>query len=73
LQDKVINQLTAIKVWAMMSSEAGELSEIFEEMDETIDEVAVMIQSLSEEQLNTWHLRYANSDAHLWNEDTAYA
>ncbi len=68
LQDRVLNQLTSIKVWIAMTSEAEALNGMFDDVDASIDEVAAMVTDLSEEQLDTWQLRYANSDAHHFSE-----
>lgn len=64
LTDRVLNPLSTIKVWAAMTTDTGELAGMVADVDESIDEVATMVTSLSEEQLDTWQLRYAHSDAH---------
>lgn len=68
LQDRILNQLTSIKVWIAMTFGAGPLVGMFEDVDASIDEVANMVAELSEEQLDTWRLHYANSDAHQFAE-----
>jgi hypothetical protein len=68
LQDRILNQLTSIKVWISMTSDAGPMQGLFDDVDTSIDEVADMVADLSEEQLDTWQLRYANSDAHHFSE-----
>ena len=68
LQDRILNQLTSIKVWIAMTSQPDALNGLFEDVDASIDEVAGMVSDLSEEQLDTWQLRYANSDAHRFSE-----
>ncbi|WP_420456222.1 hypothetical protein [Rubrivirga sp.] len=73
LTDRVLNQLSTLKVWAAMTSDSGQLAGIVSEVDATIDEVTEMVTGLSEEQLDTWQLRYANSDAHHFTTDRALA
>ena len=66
LQDRLVNQITALRVWATMSAPSSALSEVFESVDESIEEVIALIDGLSEEQLDTWQLRYAQSDIHRY-------
>lgn len=70
LQDRILNQLTSIKVWISMTSDAEPMQGLFDDVDSSIDEVADMVADLSEEQLDTWQLRYANSEAHHFSEAT---
>ena len=70
LQDRVLNQLASIKVWLSMTSDSSALRDLFDDVDTSIDEVATMVSDLSEEQLDTWQLHYANSEAHLFSEAT---
>jgi len=73
LTDRVLNQLSTIKVWAAMTSGSSELHGVMADVDASIDEVTAMVTSLSEEQLDTWQLRYAISDAHRFTGDLAGA
>lgn len=71
LQDRVLNQLAAIKMCATSTAGDHDLAHIVDDVDRSIDEVAEMVAGLSEEQLDTWQLRYANSDAHRFSLDAA--
>ena len=63
LRDRVLNELAALKV---MSDEFDlGIDHRFEELNGTIDEVAELINELSEEQLDTWKLTYARSARHF--------
>ncbi|WP_412069433.1 hypothetical protein [Rubrivirga sp. IMCC43871] len=73
LQDRVLNQLAAIKMCALSTAGDPRLTAIVDDVDRTIDEVAEMVSGLSEEQLNTWQLRYANSDAHRFTLEVGVA
>jgi hypothetical protein len=72
LTDRVLNPLATIKVWAAMTTDSTELTGIVADVDASIDEVAAMVTSLSEEQLDTWQLRYAHSDAHRFQSDAMF-
>ena len=72
LTDRVLNPLATVKVWAAMTSDSTELSGMVADVDASIDEVAAMVTSLSEEQLDTWQLRYAHSDAHRFSEPNIF-
>lgn len=71
LTDQVLNRLATLKVWAA-STETAELVDLVEDVDASIDEVAEMVTGLSQEQLDTWQLRYAHSDAHAFESDVAF-
>ena len=65
LTDQVLNQLAAMKMWMAEDPDPEALGIIFEETDASIDRVAEMINGLSEEQLDTWRLTYANVADHI--------
>ena len=65
LTDQVLNQLAAMKLWMAEDPDPEALGLIFEETDASIDRVAEMINGLSEEQLDTWRLTYANAMDHV--------
>ena len=65
LTDQVLNQLAAMKLWMAEDPDPEALGVIFEETDASIDRVAEMINGLSEEQLDTWRLTYANAIDHV--------
>ncbi len=73
LTDRVLNPLATIKVWVSMTSDSPQLAGSVADLDASIDEVAEMVKTLSEEQLDTWQLRYANSDAHHFTPEAAMA
>ena len=73
LTDRVLNPLAPVKVWAAMTSDSSELAGMVADVDASIDEVAAMVTSLSEEQLDTWQLRSAHSDAHRFVDHKAFA
>ena len=59
LRDKVLNGLATMEMWATEDSLSCEQRTA--ELRASIEEVAEMINGLSEEQLNTWKLIYASS------------
>ena len=65
LRDQVLNQLSAMKMWVNETPDPEIAEALFAEVDEGIDVVASMIDRLTEEQLNTWKLTYANAAAHV--------
>ena len=65
LRDQVLNQLAAMKMWVADNPDPATVDALFREVDEAIDEVAGMIDRLTEEQLNTWKLTYANASNHV--------
>ncbi len=65
LADQVLNQLSAVKMWVAETPDPAALDLILRETDDTIDRVADMITGLSEEQLDTWRLTYANVADHV--------
>ena len=65
LRDQVLNQLAAMKMWVAENPDPATVDALFREVDEAIDEVAGMIDRLTEEQLNTWKLTYANASNHV--------
>lgn len=60
LTDQVLNQLAAMKMWVAERPDPRELELVFEETDASIDQVAAMVEGLSEDRLDTWRLQYAN-------------
>ena len=54
-----------MKLWMAEDPDPEALGVIFEETDASIDRVAEMINGLSEEQLDTWRLTYANAIDHV--------
>ena len=73
LTDQVLNQLAAMKMWMAEDPDPEALGIIFEETDASIDRVAEMINGLSEEQLDTWRLTYANVADHILEAPSAMA
>lgn len=65
LRDQVLNQLAAMKMWVAENPDPATVDALFREVDEAIDEVASMIDRLTEEQLNTWKMTYANASTHV--------
>ncbi len=65
LRDQVLNQLAAMKMWVAENPEPEVIALFCVEIDEAIDGVADLINGLSEEQLNTWKLTYANASVHV--------
>lgn len=59
LRDRVLNCLAAMEMWATEDSLTFEQRTA--EVRASIEEVAEMINGLSEEQLNTWKMTYAAS------------
>lgn len=60
LMDQVLNQLAAMRMWMAEGDDPEALEIMFHETSESIDRVATMINGLSEAQLDTWRLTYAN-------------
>ena len=73
LTDQVLNQLAAMKMWMAEDPDPEALGLIFEETDASIDRVAEMINGLSEQQLDTWRLTYANVADHILAAPSAMA
>lgn len=73
LTDQVLNQLAAMKMWMAEDPDPSVLGLIFEETDASIDRVAEMINGLSEQQLDTWRLTYANVADHVLEPPTGGA
>ena len=73
LRDQVLNQLAAMKMWVAENPDPATVEILFQEVDEAIDDVANMIDRLTEEQLNTWKLTYANASDHVDYVRTAVA
>ncbi len=65
LTDQVLNQLAAVRMWMAEDPDPETLAMILSETDDSIDRVADMITGLSEEQLDTWRLAYANIADHV--------
>ncbi len=65
LRDQVLNQLAAMKMWVAENPDPETVAVLFNEVDEAIDDLARLIDRLSEEQLNTWKLTYANASDHV--------
>lgn len=65
LRDQVLNQLATMKVWLAEKPDGESMATLFEEIDASIDEIATAIDQLSEQQLNTWKLTYANAADHI--------
>lgn len=73
LRDQVLNQLAAMKMWVAENPDPETVDLLFTEVDEAIDELARLIDRLTEEQLNTWKLTYANAADHVAFARTAGA
>ncbi len=65
LRDQVLNQLAAMKMWVSEQPDPETIRLLFADVDESIDEVAALIDRLTEEQLDTWRLTYANASVHM--------
>lgn len=65
LRDQVLNQLAAMKMWVSEKPDPETIRLLFADVDESIDEVAALIDRLTEEQLDTWRLTYANASVHM--------
>ncbi len=64
LRDQVFNQLAAMRMWMSETPDPQTAALLFAEVDGSIDEITALIDRLSEEQLDTWKLTYANASAH---------
>ncbi len=73
LRDQVLNQLAAMKMWVSENPDPEMVEILFAEVDEAIDDLASLIDRLTEEQLNTWKLTYANAADHVAYVRTATA
>lgn len=60
LRDRVFNQLATLRMWMTEAPNPHEMNLLMHEMDRSIENIVTMIDDLSEEQLNTWKLTYAN-------------
>ena len=65
LADQVGNQLAAVKMWMAEAPDPETLDLVLHEADESVDRVVDLIAGLSEEQLDTWRLTYANVADHI--------
>lgn len=65
LADQVLNQLAAVKMWMAEAPDPETIEVILREADESVDRVVDLISGLSEEQLDTWRLSYANVADHI--------
>lgn len=65
LSDQVLNQLAAVRMWMAEDIDPESLELILNETDASIDRVTELINGLSEEQLDTWRLTYANVADHV--------
>lgn len=65
LVDQVLNQLAAIKMWMTEGRDPAALDLMFREMSASVDQVTRLINGLSEAQLDTWKLTYANVAEHV--------
>ena len=65
LSDQVLNQLAAVRIWMTENPDPDTLALILSETDASISRVTDMINGLSEEQLDTWRLSYANVADHI--------
>lgn len=65
LRDQVLNQLSAMKMWVAESPDPATVAVLLADVDESIDEIAAMIDRLTEAQLDTWKLTYANAADHV--------
>ncbi len=72
LRDQVLNQLAAVKM-CLSNPDPGMVEILFSEVDDAIDEIAGLVDRLTEEQLNTWKLTYANAADHVAYVRTAVA
>ena len=73
LRDQVLNQLAAMKMWVAENPDPETVDLLFTEVNEAIDELTRLIDRLTEEQLNTWKLTYANAADHVAFARTAGA
>lgn len=71
LRDQVLNQLAAMKMWVAENPDPATIEGLFAEVDGSIDEIASLIDRLTEEQLDTWKLTYANAASHWAQPDAA--
>ena len=65
LRDQVLNQLSAVKLWIAEPPDPGSVEILFEELNASVDGIAQLIDQLSERQLDTWKLTYANAADHI--------
>ena len=69
LRDQILNQLSAVKLWTSEPPDPASAEVLFEELNESVDSIARLIDQLSERQLDTWKLTYANAADHIAMSD----
>ena len=65
LRDQVLNQLSAVKMWVAEPPDPATADLLVEEVNASVDSIALLIDQLSEDQLDTWKLTYANAADHI--------
>ncbi len=65
LTDQVLNQLAAVRMWMAEDLDPESLAAILGEADASLERATQMINGLSEQQLDTWRLTYANVADHV--------
>ena len=65
LTDQVLNQLAAVRMWMAEDADPDTMAMVLNETDDSLDRVSDLITGLSEEQLDTWRLTYANMPDHV--------
>lgn len=73
LRDQVLNQLASMKLWLAEAPDPQHVELLVSEVGQSIDEIAELIDQLSEQQLDTWKLTYANAAKHIEMPESALA
>jgi hypothetical protein len=65
LRDRVLNQLAVMRVRAAVEGQGPGLNDVLDDINDAVDQVHRMIDDLSEAELDTWRLTYANAVDHI--------
>jgi hypothetical protein len=65
LRDRVLNQLAVMRVRAAVEGQGPGLNDVLNDINDAVDQVHRMIDDLSEAELDTWRLTYANAVDHI--------
>ena len=65
LRDRVLNQLAVVRVRAAVDGRAAGLGTALDDINDAVDDIHRLIDDLSEAELDTWRLTYANAANHI--------
>ena len=65
LRDRVLNQLAVVRVRAAVDGRATGLGTALDDINDAVDDIHRLIDDLSESELDTWRLTYANAADHI--------